>query len=260
MSNRIKNIIGFSLLVAFFVLVSFTKNEQGEKFVKNVNVIIDATKGDPFLDDSDVIDLVYSSYDTLLNKKIDELSLMEVENLLRTQPSVKNAEVYLENNGKVTLDIQLRKIIARIKPDSLPGFYIDNEGKTMPWVTKYSPRVLTITGYLNHYNRYKKDKEIIIEKDLSKHTKLVKDIYEFAKYVNSSSFWKAQIGQVYIDSDGEAILIPLIGNEEFVFGELSGYRNKLDKIRKYYNEIAPKLGWNQYKEVNVKFDRQIVCK
>jgi len=260
MSNRIKNIIGFSLLVVFFILVSFTKNEQGQKFVKNVNVVIDAVKGDPFLDESDVIDLVYSNYDTLLNKKINDLSLLEVESLLRTQPSVKNAEVYLENNGKLTLEIELRKIIARIKPDSLPGFYIDNEGKTMPWVTKYSPRVLTITGYLNSYSRHKEDKEIIIEKNLFKHTKLVKDVYEFAKYVNSSSFWRAQIGQVYIDSFGDAILIPLIGNEEFVFGELSGYRNKLDKIRKYYEEIAPKLGWNLYKEVNVKFDRQIVCK
>ena len=258
MNNRIKNIIGFLLVVAFFVLVSFTKNELGEKLVKDIRVFIDATKGDPFMDESDVINLVYSRHDTLLGKPLNSLDLSEVEGLLRNQSSVKNAEVYVEYNGDLNIEIELRKVIARIKPDSLSGFYIDIEGKTMPWLTKYSPRVLTVTGYLTHYNRYLKDS--IIEKDLLTHSKFVKDIYAFANYVNKNSFWKAQIGQVYIDKTGDAIVVPLIGDEEFVFGELTDYENKFDKIKRYYEEIAPKLGWNRYQEVNVKFDRQIVCK
>ena len=258
MNNRIKNIIGFLLLVAFFILVLFTKNEQGKKLVKNVNVCIDATKGDPFMDEADVINLVYSRHDTLLGKSLSTLCLSDVENLLRNQPSVKNAEVYVEHNGKLNIEVELRKVLARIKPDSLSGFYIDDEGRTMSWLTKFSPRVLTVTGHLTHYNRYLKD--TIIEKELSTHSKLVKDVYEFAKYVNNSSFWKAQLGQVYIEKNGDAILVPLIGNEEFVFGELTDYKNKFGKIKRYYEEIAPKLGWNKYTEVNVKFDRQIVCK
>ena len=258
MNNRIKNIIGFSLLLTFFVLVSFTKNEQDKKLVENVNISIDATKGDPFLDENDVIDLIYSKCDSFLETEIDDLSLFEVEYLLRSQPSVKNAEVYIDHNSKVNVEIEFRKIIARIKPDSLPGFYIDNEGKTMRWSTKYSPRVLTITGHLNYYNRFIKD--TVVENDLSTHSKLIKDAYDFAKYVNSSSFLKAQIGQVYIDSNGDAVIIPLIGNEEFIFGELTDYTKKFDKIKRYYQEIAPNLGWNQYNEVNVKFERQIVCK
>lgn len=258
MNNRIRNIMGFLLLAAFFVLVLVTKNEQGKKLVKNVQVSIDATKGDPFMDDGDVINLVYSRHDTLLKKPLSSLYLSDVENLLINQPSVKNAEVYFEHNGNLNLEVELRKVIARIKPDSLPGFYIDDEGMTMIWLAKYSPRVLTVTGYLNQYNRYLKD--TMIENDLSTHSKLIKDVYAFAKYVNNSAFWKAQIGQVYIDENGDAILIPLIGNEEFVFGELKDYEYKFEKIKRYYEEIAPKLGWNKYKKVNVKFDRQIVCK
>ena len=127
MNKRIKNIIGFLLMLAFFVLVSFTKNEQDGKLVKNVHVSIDAIKGDPFMDENDVIDLVYSRNDTLLGKEIGDLNLSEVEYLLRSQSSVKNAEVYLDHNNKVNIEIELRKIIARIKPDSLPGFYIDGQ-------------------------------------------------------------------------------------------------------------------------------------
>ena len=89
MSKRIKNIIGFLLLVAFFVLVLFTNNEQGKKLVKSVDVAIDATKGDPFLDDGDVMNVVYSRHDTLLSKPINALHLSDVEGLLKNQSSVK---------------------------------------------------------------------------------------------------------------------------------------------------------------------------
>ncbi|MBO73630.1 MAG: hypothetical protein CMD35_08460 [Flavobacteriales bacterium] len=258
MDSRIKNIMGFLLISAFLVFVSFTKNEQGKRSVKSVFVSIDATKGDAFMDKDDVIDLVYSRYDTLLGKSFHSLCLNGIENLLKSQSSVKSAEVYVEQNGSVKLDVELRKVIARIKPDSTPGFYIDEEGFSMTWQTKYSPRVLTITGHLAKYNRYLKD--TMVDEDIATHFKLVNDVYEFAKYVNKNSFWKAQIGQVYINKNGDAVLIPLIGNEEFVFGELTNYKDKFDKINRYYDEIAPKLGWNKYKEVNVKYDRQIVCK
>ena len=74
------------------------------------------------------------------------------------------------------------------------------------------------------------------------------------------SFWKSQIGQVFINKKGDAVLIPLLGREEFIFGELTNYEIKFNKIKRYYEEIAPKMGWNKYQEVNVKFEKQIVCK
>ena len=258
MKKGLKNIISFLLLVAFFALVSFAKNEQEKKLVKNVDVHINATKGDPFMDKDDVINLVYSRQDTLVGKPLGNLHLNEVENLLRKESSVKNAEAYVKHNGDVHLQVELKKVIARIKPDSTSGFYVDEDGQTMPWLTKYAPRVLTITGHLTKYNRYLKD--TLVNEDLSTHTKLVKDVFAFAQYVNKSSFWKAQIGQVYINEKGDAILIPLIGNEEFVFGELRDYEKKFSKIKRYCDEIAPKMGWQKYQTVNVKFEKQIVCK
>ena len=68
------------------------------------------------------------------------------------------------------------------------------------------------------------------------------------------------IKEINNSTNGDAIIVPLIGSEEFVFGELTDSQNKFFKIRKYYKEIAPEMGWNQYKEVNVKFEKQIVCK
>ena len=258
MKKGLMKIVIFLSLVGFFFLVSFAKSEQEKILVQNVFVSIDVIKSDPFMDKEDIKNLVYSRQDTLEGKPIRNLHLNEIETLLERESSVKSAEVYVEHNGDVHLDVKLKKVIARIKPDSTSGFYIDEDGSTMEWLTKYSPRVLTVTGHLSNYTRFLKDS--LVGKDLLNHSKLIKDVYEFADFVNKDSFWKSQIGQVYINKSGDAILIPLIGREEFVFGELTNYENKLSKIKRYYNEIAPKMGWNKYQEVNVKFEKQIVCK
>lgn len=258
MKKGLKKIVGFLLLVALFVLVSFANNEQDKKLVKQVNVDINATKGDPFLDPIDVLDLVYARQDTLVGKPLGSLRLNEVELLLKQEPSVKSAEAYVEHDGDVHLKVELKKVIARIKPDSTAGLYVDEDGEVMPWLSKFSPRVLTITGNLNRYHHYLKD--TLAEEDLTTHSKLVEDVHAFADFVQKDPFWKAQIAQVYINEQGDAVLIPLIGNEEFIFGELTDYEKKLSKIKRYYSEIAPKLGWDKYHEVNVKFEKQIVCK
>ena len=258
MKKALRNIVLFTLFFSLIVLVSFAKHEQEKTLVRNVIVSIDITQGDPFMDQNDIRDLVYSRQDTLMGKPLSSLHLEEVEKLLEEQTAVKSAEVYTGHNGDVHLEITLKKVIARIKPDSTSGFYVDDNGGTMEWTSKYSPRVLLVTGHLSQYNRFLKD--TLVKKDVINHTKLINDVYAFAEYVRKDSFWRSQIGQVYINEKGDAVLVPLLGREEFIFGELTNYKKKLRKIKRYYDEIAPKMGWNKYQEVNVKFERQIVCK
>lgn len=253
-----KNIGRLVLIIAAVVLVSFASAEQEKIKVSDVIVHINSTHGDPFLDEKDVINLVYSRLDTLLGKQLGDLRLSEIETLVESEVSVKNADVYVQKKGDVHLNVELKKVIVRLKPDTTSGFYIDESGKVMPWITKYSPRVLTITGHLAEYNRYLKDS--LIGENLIHHSKLIEDAYKFAEYVGKNKFWKSLIGQIYINEDGDALLIPIIGNQEFVLGELTNYEVKLNKVKRFYNEIAPKMGWDKYQTVNVKFDKQIVCK
>jgi cell division protein FtsQ len=248
----------FLSLIGFFILVSFAKSEQEKGVVQEVVVSIDVTKSDPFMDEEDIKSLVYARQDTLKGKPIKDLYLNDIEVLLEKESSVRNAEVYVQHNSDVHLDIQLKKVLARIKPDTTTGFYIDQQGGTMKWLTKYAPRVLTVTGHLHKYNRFLSD--TLVEKELSTHSKLIKDVFQFAEFVNKDSFWKSQIGQVFINKKGDAVIIPLLGSEEFIFGELTNYEIKFNKIKRYYEEIAPKMGWDKYQEVNVKFEKQIVCK
>lgn len=258
MKDVLKKLGGFLMVIGLFILLSFVNREQNNRIVKKPEIKINKLIGDPFMDESDVENLVYTRLDTLEGKLIKELKLGEIESLLETDHSVKNAEVYTSIEGDVHLNIELKRVIVRFKPDTTNGFYLDDEGGIMNWVSKYTPRVLTVTGHLHKYNRFIKDS--LVQRDLRTHSKLIKDIYAFASFINKSSYWTAQIGQVYINENGDAVIIPLVGNQEFILGDLSDYELKLNKIKIFHQKIAKKVGWNKYKIVNLKFDNQIVCK
>jgi len=258
MKDILNKLGGFFVIAGLLVLLSFVNREQNNRIVEKPEIKINKLQGDPFMDEADVENLVYTRLDTLEGKLIGDLKLGEIENLLETDPSVKNAEVYSSIKGDVHLNIDLKRVIVRFKPDTTNGFYLDDQGGIMNWVSKYTPRVLTVTGYLYKYNRFLKDS--LVDSDLRTHSKLIKDLYAFAKFVDKSAYWKAQIGQVYIARNGDAVIIPLVGNQEFILGDLSDYELKLNKIKIFHQKIAKKVGWGKYKIVNLKFNNQIVCK
>lgn len=257
MKGVFKKLIGFLTIVLLLVVLSFAKIEQEKIIVGTPLIQINNTTGDPFLSDHDIEDLVYTRLDTLEGKQLGKLNLGEIERLIESDASVKNAEVYSGIKGDVHLDVELKRVVARIKPDSTKGFYIDSEGEVMPWVAKYTPRVLTVTGNLGMYNRYLKD--TLAQEDLKYHSKLIEDVFGLTKLIENDDYWQAQIGQIYIAENGDAVLIPLAGQQEFILGELKNCESKLEKIKIFHEEIAQKVGWGKYKVVNLKFDNQIVC-
>lgn len=258
MKDLLKKLSGFLIVIVLLVLLAFVKSEQDKCLVKEVPIKVDTRIGDPFMDRHDVENLVYKRLDTIEGKAIGNVQLNEVENLLELEPSVKNAEVYKGMEGDVHIDVELKRVVARLKPDTTNGFYIDETGGLMSWVAKYTPRVLTVTGNLSKYNRFVKDS--LIDENLMEHSKLIADVYALAQIVEKDSYWKAQIGQVYIEDNGDAVIIPLAGDQEFILGDLSDCEEKLNKMKIFHQEIAQKVGWEKYKVVNLKFENQIVCK
>jgi cell division protein FtsQ len=71
------------------------------------------------------------------------------------------------------------------------------------------------------------------------------------------------IGQVYLEKNGDFILIPLLGDQKIIFG--SAYseqeiKEKFDRLKVFYEEAMPYEGWDKYDEISVKYEGQIVCR
>ena len=65
--------------------------------------------------------------------------------------------------------------------------------------------------------------------------------------------------QIVVDGKKEVILIPKVGNFRIVLGGMKGYEQKMEKLRLFLKKGIARKGWNLYKEINLKFGRQIVC-
>ena len=120
------------------------------------------------------------------------------------------------------------------------GFYVDEDGKYMPLSRKYTSRVVVATGEIS--------KKFACEK-----------LYPFVMMLREDDFWDALIEQIVVDRGEEIILIPKVGNFRIILGEVGNAEEKMEKLRLFLKDGIVRKGWNVYKEINLKFDNQVVC-
>ena len=70
--------------------------------------------------------------------------------------------------------------------------------------------------------------------------------------------WNALVEQIVV-SGKEVSLIPKVGNFRIVLGKLENVGKKMENLRLFLEEGIALKGWNVYKEINLKFENQIVC-
>ena len=120
------------------------------------------------------------------------------------------------------------------------NYYIDNIGSVMPLSRHYVAHVLVASGYIN--------KEFAMN-----------ELYHFVQFLQDNEFWNNQIDQIYVDADQEVELIPLVGNHKILLGSFDDYQKKLDNLKLFYEQAIPKVGWEKYSLINLKYRNQIVC-
>ncbi|MFT6747145.1 MAG: cell division protein FtsQ [Glaciecola sp.] len=252
------------VIIGLLVCLGFAMEQQDKQEVSDFLVTINALEGDAFLNEKDIKALVTARLDTFRGKSFSQVNLLEIEQLVEQEAPVKNAEAFLEVNGNLKVEVELKTVIVRVKPEGSKGYYIDKQGDKMPWVSSFTPRVLTVSGSLDRYLVSAENKaSVALRKKL-----FFSHLFDFSKFVYEDEFWSKQIVQVYINNNGDAELVGLVGNQKIIFGALGGSRGgpkngskvKLEKLKMYYEQVVNKVGWNKYEEVNLKYENQIVCK
>ena len=115
-----------------------------------------------------------------------------------------------------------------------------NHGIIMPISHRYVAHVPVESGY--------------IEKELA-----TTDLYKFALFLQENDFWNDQVEQIFVHPDNEVELIPRVGNHRIMLGTFEGFEEKLDKLQLFYEQAIPKVGWEKYSIINLKYKNQIVC-
>lgn len=239
-----------ALLAVVFFLIAFSERKQGTVSVKDIVIKIENIEGNQFIDESDIVDLMELDEENLKGASLDKLNLKQIENRIKKNRFVEDAQLYADLKGNLIVKATLRRPVARLVRNDGPDGYIAEDGTVMPVSDKFTTRVVLISG---SYIRGLLSIENLNKLDETKNLMTMLDI------IREDDFWRAQIAQLDIDSKGNISIMPQIGGQVIEFGKADNIETKFKKMKIFYKEILPQRGWNTYKRVNLEYEGQIIA-
>ena len=111
-----------------------------------------------------------------------------------------------------------------------------------------------------------KKRQALIEnrkKKLQKNYDDFTNLINFVSHIKEDSFWGAEITQFVADTttSGEIALrlVPRSGDFIIEFGTLEERKAKLAKLQRFYDKGLSRIGWEHYKTIDVRYDKQVIC-
>ena len=229
--------IGFTLYYAWMQREAVCCQE----IVVNIN-----PKTPKFLDEAEITDMIEKSGDMIIGSRLSSININKLETKLNSSSSLANVQIIkkveskgLSFRGKLVVTLDERTPIVRIK-DSGEDYYMDMEGNKIPVSPKYVERIMIASGTIP---------------DLETQAGLLK----MADFVNRDDFWKAQIEQVFVQKNGELLLLPQVGDYLIEFGKPEDWATKFRNLKAVYQQGFKTMGWSKYSLISVKYRNQVVC-
>lgn len=240
-------IIGLSATV---VSLAFTEVRQQNVLCKKIEININREDENYFINKQDILKILYSTGDSLVGTEVQKIPVSLLERLLKLNKYVEDADVYIDIKGKLQVNLVQRKPVLRIINSDMQSYYIDERGGKMPLSPLYAANVLVANG--NIVEKYDGLND-------SMNTSMLRALYYLGNIIRADKFWDAQVEQMYVEANQDIILIPRLGDHKIVFGDTSNTKEKLTNLLVFYQKALPKVGWQTYHTINVKFKGQLVC-
>lgn len=258
MNKWIRNIFWTLFFIGVCLVMGFSESRQQANVVGLPEIEIESNDNMLFLTRQEVMRRLTDRNLIAENRRYEENDLASIEFEIENMPEVRNVSVYTFVSGKWSIDIELRKPIARIFNLDSSSCYLDSDGLLMPLSQAYTARVMTISGFVNETDMGKSAVEIM-NNDSLKTNEILDDLYAISQYVCSDEFFSAQITHVFVNQYREFELIPRVGDQRILFGDAQNLKGKFKKLEYFYHEGISRAGWENFDTINVMYKSQVVC-
>jgi len=241
-------LVSFWLCIAAgtMVLLVAAMKEQNNKNCKGYSIQIKGKTDQWFLDKKDIAALLITQ-GGVQGRAIKNFDLRRMENQLKNNVWVKDAELFFDNSRVLQVRIEERVPVARLFTVTGNSFYIDSSGERLPLSDKFSARLPVFTGFPSERDKLNGADSL-----------LVRDIINISDYLVHDEFWMAQVSQVDIQADHTFEMIPVVGNHIIQFGDGTDYEKKFKRLLLFYQQVLSKTGMDVYQKLNVGFARQVI--
>lgn len=256
--KKIVIVLGYSILTAalgayFWFAGGLVKEKYSSIQLRRINIVITDSAVNRFVNREMITNLLKLEGVSITETKLRHLNLFDIEKQLKFRYNIKRAEASKNMRGELNIEVEQRRPLLRLECRD-GGFYIDDEAYIFPLDTVYTADVPVVTGnipltlFADFKGTVKENRE------------WADAIMKIGEHISREDLWNAMIEQIDIDSNGDLHFTPRVGKQDIIFGPADNIEEKFTKLSAFYNDIAPDKGWEKYSEINLKFDRQIVCK
>ncbi len=244
-------LFGFLWLISLsgiITLMSFIEIKKSALKCKDVKVLLPGQFN--FIERDEVDRILMENGGAMLGKDMNDINIHKLENALKANPFIEFAKVYADMTGVIHVQIRQREPVLRVVNMANLHFYIDGNGNKIPLSDNYTAKVLVASG--------------LIEEDFSGRvdtlkTKMARDLFRTALYIRSDTLWDNQIEQLFVDLKGDIEMVPRVGGHKIILGSADSLQIKFRNLLVFYKKAIPKVGWDTYKTINLKYANQIVC-
>ena len=239
-------------VVALILLVSigFAERKQDDMLCQQIIMDIDRQWQNHFVDEADLLAFITNNgQQALVGKPLNSIDLKAIEVQLLQHPYIDRAEVYKDLLGNLTASVRQVRPMARLLVPGHADRYIDREGLLLPFSSRYTPRVMLVSG--SYVNGLLQREAMETDDD--------KALLQLIQYIDQDELLRAQIAELEVNNSGTVVLHQQVGKQYIQFGKAESIDEKFEKLRLFYKQILPRQGWNTYTRVDLRYKEQIIC-
>lgn len=227
------------ILIVMVFLYSFAAHKNSKREVKDVTISFFGGDENLFITHEIVNNLLKQKLGEAKTIKKEEVDLKSLETALNNHEMIEKCEIFSTIDGSLNTNIkQKTPIIRYISGNTM--YYLDNKGIKIPLSENFSARVPILMGTFDDKNK-------------QDYVLLFNEIYK-------DDFLKKNITGIKILPSGSVILTNRNYNYKIIFGKPVYVEKKLRNYKAFFQHALKDTLIKNYKEVNVMFTEQVVCK
>ncbi|MCS3530301.1 FtsQ-type POTRA domain-containing protein [Chryseobacterium sp. JUb7] len=228
--------IAITVILLGFLLSFSLKRFNSQKITDNkISVKMNEKTPVYFVDEKDIREIVKKENPS---EKVGDLDIPALEKRINALPAIDSANVYLNLNGKLNLDIKQRVPVFRLNKDG-KDFYVDEKGIEFPISRTYSHPCMLVTGNVKK-DEYEKLAELV--------EKIDKDDFSKKYFIGISK-----------DNNGDYNLLTSEGNYKVELGDLDNIDLKVKGFKAFVEKYLVYQDPQKYNMVSIKYQNQIVA-
>lgn len=226
------------VVLMMIFLYSFSSKRNSERKINKIDIQFDS-KENMFLTHQMVNNLLIQNLGDASRLQKDKVDLNTLENELSHHEMIEKAEVFSTIDGFLNTRITQKTPILRVISDN-DSYYLDKKGDRISLSTNFSARVPLVVGEISKEKR--------------------KSYLKLFNEIKKDDFLSKNITGAQIMPSGNVVLTNRSFDYKIAFGKPINVQKKLRNYKAFFHHAIKDTLIKEYKEINLMFTQQVVCK